>query len=153
VGVIGILLPPPRPAAGRYCARAADVPGGAVCVPTAYALASQSQERVRTSRCDRVAGLSWVHQSTRPPGFSWPDLRRAEGDPRPTGSLVAVFAFGPLLGWVALGTVFDLHQVILTSGVLVIATVASCWLTVPAALGLGVIGSLSFNGIVQDTPG
>jgi hypothetical protein len=86
-------------------------------------------------------------------GFFWGDLRRAEGDPRPPGPLVAAVAFGLLLGWVAVGTTFGLHQMVLAVGVLVIATVASWWLTVPAAVGLGVTAFLFLDGFVQGSLG
>jgi hypothetical protein len=54
---------------------------------------------------------------------------------------------------VALTTVLDLQSVVVTVGVLVIAVVASWWLTVPAALALGVTAFLFINGFVQDTQG
>ncbi len=88
-----------------------------------------------------------------PPGLGWADFKRAEGDPRPPGPLVVSVAFGLLLAWVALASVLDLHAVVVAVGVLVIAVAASWWLTVPAALALGVTAFLFIDGFVQDAQG
>jgi hypothetical protein len=88
-----------------------------------------------------------------PNGFGWADLRRADGDPRPPGPLVVILAFVALLGWVGLGSLFDARQAVLIVGVLVVATVSSWWLTVPASLGLGTIAFLMVNGFVQNSQG
>jgi hypothetical protein len=88
-----------------------------------------------------------------PNGFGWADLRRADGDPRPPGPLVVILAFVVLLGWLGLGSLFDVRQSVLIVGVLVVATVSSWWLTVPASLGLGTIAFLMVNGFVQNSRG
>jgi len=62
-------------------------------------------------------------------------------------------AFVALLGWVGLGSLFDARQAVLIVGVLVVATVSSWWLTVPASLGLGTIAFLMVNGFVQNAQG
>ena len=90
---------------------------------------------------------------TSPDSFGWADLRRAEGDPRPPGPLVVSVVFGLLLAWVAVGSLLDLGRAVLVVGVLVIATVSAWWLTVPAAVGLGVMAFLFIDGFVQDTMG
>jgi hypothetical protein len=88
-----------------------------------------------------------------PNGFGWADLRRADGDPRPPAPLVVIMAFVALLGWVGLGSLFDARQAVLIGGVLLVATVSSWWLTVPASLGLGTIAFLMVNGFVQNSQG
>jgi len=88
-----------------------------------------------------------------PNGFGWADLRRADGDPRPPGPLVVILAFVVLLGWLGLGSLFGVRQSVLIVGVLVVATVSSWWLTVPASLGLGAIAFLMINGFVQNSRG
>ena len=87
------------------------------------------------------------------PGFGWADLRRADGDPRPPGALVVCVASVVLFAWLALGTVFDAHEAVLTVGGLLIATVAAWWLTVPASLGLGIIAFLVLDGFAQNSLG
>jgi predicted Abi (CAAX) family protease len=90
---------------------------------------------------------------TTPPAFGWADLRRGENDPRPPGPLVVTIAFGLLLGWVALGSAFGLHRPVMVAGVVVIATVTSWWLTVPAALVVGAMAFLFLNGFVENALG
>jgi hypothetical protein len=52
-----------------------------------------------------------------------------------------------------LGSLFGVRQSVLIVGVLVVATVSSWWLTVPASLGLGAIAFLMINGFVQNSRG
>ena len=61
--------------------------------------------------------------------------------------------FGLLLAWVAVGSLLDVGRAVLVVGVLVIATVSAWWLTVPAAVGLGVMAFLFIDGFVQDAMG
>jgi len=90
---------------------------------------------------------------TSPTGLGWADLRRAENDPRPPGPLVVSVAFALLLAWVAVGSLFELRRAVLVVGVLVIACVSAWWLTVPAAIGLGVMAFLFMDGFVQNAMG
>ena len=90
--------------------------------------------------------------STTRQDLTWADLRRRPGDRRPPAALVVGATMMLQLTWVGLGR-DELSPVALTVGVVLIAAVASAWLTLPASLGAGLLAFLVVDGFVQGSYG
>lgn len=79
----------------------------------------------------------------------WTALRRSPDDPRPPAALVLAIAAGAQLAWVAATGVLDLPPLGATAGAIVIAAVASWWLTIGPALLSALIAFLMVDGFVD----
>ena len=83
----------------------------------------------------------------------WSDLRREPDDPRPPGPLVIGLAFAAQLGLVGVAQVADLPPAAAGVAVVVVAVIASWWLTLPSAMWLALVSMLVVNGFVEGTLG
>lgn len=90
----------------------------------------------------------------------WSSLRRTPDDDRPPATLVLGIAFCALLGWAGVAGPLSLPTSTVVGGAVVIAALASWWLTATPALVsaglaflvvdgfvLGQLGDLSWNGL------
>jgi hypothetical protein len=83
----------------------------------------------------------------------WSSLRRTPDDPRPPAALVLGIAFAALLGWAGVSGLLSLPTAIAVGGALVVATVASWWLTAPGAVVSAALTFLVVDGFVLGTLG
>lgn len=83
----------------------------------------------------------------------WSSLRREVDDPRPPAALVLSIAFAAQLGWVALVDAASLSTGAAVVGIVIIAALASWWLTAPAALLSATLAFLVADGFVLGTKG
>lgn len=82
----------------------------------------------------------------------WADVRRRPDDRRPPAAVVIGATMMLQLLWVGLGRTL-LSPVALTVGIVVLATVASVWLTLPATVGQAVVSFLVVDGFVEGSYG
>lgn len=80
---------------------------------------------------------------------TWTSLRRSPDDPRPPAPLVTGIAFAAMLAWVGAAGMLDVAPAVGLGGVVVIAAVASWWLTAPSGLATAVIAFLVVDGFVD----
>lgn len=78
----------------------------------------------------------------------WSSLRRSVDDPRPPAPLVLGIAFAALLGWAGLVGTLSVPVGAGVVGIVLIAGLASWWLTTPAALGMAALAWLVTDGFV-----
>jgi hypothetical protein len=82
----------------------------------------------------------------------WADVRRRPDDRRPPAAVVVGATLMLELLWVGLARTL-LSPVALTVGVVVLTTVASVWLTLPATLGQALVSFLVVDGFVEGSYG
>ncbi len=84
---------------------------------------------------------------------AWTSLRRAPDDPRPPAALVTGIAFAALVGLVGVAELLGVPAALVVGGCIVVAAVASWWLTAAAGLVTASIAFLVVDGFVQNRYG